>query len=103
MSLTENGHGVAGYLRGVTNEHPEPPPGLDRAPGPPAEHVDGFAPRNSARPDLYPHAPQEQGASDHRALAPSGSAGRLDEVTAPGAAEKAAAAEVPAMQLAAPR
>ena len=106
MSLTESGHAVRAGVNGVTVEHHPPADGPDRAPGVPDVHVDGFNPRNSARPDLYPHAPQAQGASDSRAVQAAAAAsvppvaGRLDEVTAPDAAEKAAAAaEVPAMQL----
>jgi hypothetical protein len=53
---------------------------------------DGFCPRNSARPDLYPHAPQRQGASGVLA-------GRLDEVAAAGA-QPAPGEPAPAVQLA---
>ena len=106
MSFTESGLAVAGHLRGVTFETWPSLGGTDRDGGVPAVREDGVLPRSSGRPDIYPYAVQERGASDHRALVRSRSAqlpgvtGRLDEVTAPGAAEKAAAAEVPAMRLA---
>jgi len=103
MSLTENGLGVADSVRGIAFEHRIATG--DRTTGIPDLHEDGFCLRNSCRPDLYPYAPQVQGASHALALRPAevpahAVTGRLDEVTADAAAEKAAAAEVPAMQLA---
>lgn len=75
MALTENGIGVADGVRGVTVQHL---PASGDSPG--GERIDGFCPRNSSRPDLYPHAPQQRGISGP-------GAGRLDEVTATPAPE----------------
>jgi hypothetical protein len=84
--LTEHGLGVADGVRGKTFEHLPPTDGLDRADGIPDVHVDGFVPRNSGRPDLYPGIPHHFRGPQQPAI------GRLDEVTAP---EHAPAPEVP--------
>lgn len=77
MSLTQDGLGVADGIRGNTFEHS---PGEDSADGAAIQdvHVDGFAPRNSGRPDLYPDAPMH-----YRSAPQQPATGRLDEVTAP--------------------
>jgi hypothetical protein len=96
MGLTEDGLGVPVVARGTTTLH-EPPSG-DRMAGVLDLREDGFVPRNSGRPDLYPHAPMHfRGPA---AAVPV--TGRLDEVTAP-QSDAPAEEEPPAMQLAPPR
>lgn len=97
MSITENGLAVPLGVRGNTFEHLAPedgPDGPDRAAGVPDVHVDGFVPRNSGRPDLYPHAPMHYRGPQQPAT------GRLDEVTAePAPAPEAAPAAPSGLQV----
>jgi hypothetical protein len=97
LSLTESGLGVADGVRGKTFEHLPPAQGLEAAAPPLTE--DGFNPRNSGRPDLYPGIPH------HFRSGPQQPAlGRLDEVTAPEpelAPEAPAGIQVPPAPLAA--
>jgi hypothetical protein len=97
MPLTEDGLGVADGIRGTTTLHEPHAPGLDHPDAAPAVVEDGFVPRNSGRPDLYPHAPMHFRGPVTAAPA----TGRLDVVTAPESDKPAEAP--PAMQLAPPR
>lgn len=89
MPRTEDGLAVPAGARGVTTPGDDAAVGRENPNAQPPLTEDGFVPRNSGRPDLYPHAPMHYRGPQKPAT------GRLDEVTAAPAPEPEAAPAAP--------